>query len=156
MTHNEIMSLPSRDYATPGHTSLGKFKARGSHASPDAIGGYYGISWYSAFEDPETGERYKVYRIDGVYRSRGPYRFVCHLCGSDSNDADLCDAPGQPEGTYICYGGCRRQLEETGASRSSICIGCAGDGDAVLCDRYRGLQQIAGNGTCYHMKRGRR
>lgn len=41
--------------------------------SPDAIGGCYGIGWWSYFKDTTTGEVYRVYCSDGVNGGRGPY-----------------------------------------------------------------------------------
>ena len=46
----------------------------GVDPSPDAIGGYYGIGWYSYFRDRNTGEIYKVHESDGVNGGKGAYR----------------------------------------------------------------------------------
>ena len=46
----------------------------GVSPSSDAIGGYYGIGWYSYFRDGNTGEIYKVHESDGVHGGKGAYR----------------------------------------------------------------------------------
>ena len=50
-----------------------KDESFGVGASPDAIGGYYGVGWYEYFRDSKTGEIYKVSCSDGVNGGHGPY-----------------------------------------------------------------------------------
>jgi hypothetical protein len=45
----------------------------GSGPSSDAIGGFYGIGWWSYFKDATTGEVYGVHCTDGVNGGHGPY-----------------------------------------------------------------------------------
>lgn len=51
----------------------GPSEERGSDPSPDAIGGYYGISWWNYFKDASTSEVYRVRCTDGVNGGRGAY-----------------------------------------------------------------------------------
>ena len=74
LTHTDIVALPSKTYADPTHTSIGESESQGHMPSPNAIGGYYGIQWYCAFENPKTKERYKVHCTDGVYGGHGPFK----------------------------------------------------------------------------------
>jgi hypothetical protein len=66
--------VPSRNFADPLDLPVqGPDATRGHDPSPDAIGGYYGISWYTYYKDRKTDEVYKVYCTDGVNGGRGPY-----------------------------------------------------------------------------------
>lgn len=63
----DIMTLPLRQYAglTDRPVEM-KSETHGVDASPDAIGGYYGIGWHEAFRDRRTGELFRVFCSDGV------------------------------------------------------------------------------------------
>ena len=69
----QIRELPTRQFAEKTHTSLGSTDSWGINRSNEAIGGYYGIAWYEAFEDGQ-GVRYKVYCWDGINGGKLPYR----------------------------------------------------------------------------------
>lgn len=74
MNWREVGRLPRRKWATRGDAEISVDPCdRGHHASPDAIGGFYGMAWTEVFEDQKTGERYAVECYDGTYRSKGAY-----------------------------------------------------------------------------------
>lgn len=73
-SREEIRSIPSRRYANPGDSIIGESDfTDGAHPSPDAIGGYYGISWYTVLCDAKTGEKYCVRCSDGENGGKGLY-----------------------------------------------------------------------------------
>ncbi len=64
-----IRSLPSCRFAHPFDRRVkvdGDEQTHGVDASPDAIGGHYGMGWYEAFRCHKTGQIYKVHCSDGV------------------------------------------------------------------------------------------
>lgn len=62
----ESSEIKSRCYAGIFDQPIDSGEIRGADPSPNAIGGYYGISWCEYYRDTETGEIYKVYCSDGV------------------------------------------------------------------------------------------
>jgi len=67
-------SLESRDYADALDRPVkSDRKKHGVDASPDAIGGHYGVGWYEIFQDRKTGEQYQVHCSDGVNGGKGAY-----------------------------------------------------------------------------------
>lgn len=72
-SNEELKEIPNRLHADKSHEEMGEGPSRGCHPNSEAIGGFYGICWYSVFKD-ETGKLYKVYCSDGVYGGMGPYK----------------------------------------------------------------------------------
>jgi len=71
----EAKTAASRTYAGPFDITI-EFDT-GTHgvgASPDAIGGYYGLGWEEYFRDAKTGELYKVHCSDGEYGGKSAHR----------------------------------------------------------------------------------
>lgn len=67
-------AIPVRSFAGVFDIPIkGDSETRGCDPSPDAIGGYYGISWFSFFRDADTDEVYKVSCSDGVNGGKGAY-----------------------------------------------------------------------------------
>jgi hypothetical protein len=63
-----------RLYAHPfDRTTEGPADQHGVGRSNEAIGGYFGIGWYSYFLDHRTGERFRVHCSDGVYGGKDAY-----------------------------------------------------------------------------------
>lgn len=66
--------IVSRSYAHPFDRPVdGPPDQYGISPSPDAIGGYYGMGWYSYFLDHQTGERFRVRCSDGVNGGKDAY-----------------------------------------------------------------------------------
>lgn len=77
MTIAITSEVPTRQYAHVLDVQIpGPDEVRGCDASRDAIGGYYGIQWYSYFCDRTTGEIYKVCQSDGVNGGKSAYRDI--------------------------------------------------------------------------------
>lgn len=74
MSEIDISQLPRRHWAHPfDHAQPGESQTRGHDASPDAIDGYYGVSWLQAFRDHRDGKLYAVQCFDGTNRSKGTH-----------------------------------------------------------------------------------
>jgi hypothetical protein len=69
----EINKIPSKTWATEGDTLIGNTEYSGHDPSSEAIGGYYGISWYEVFQD-KNGELYVVRCYDGTNRSKPAHK----------------------------------------------------------------------------------
>ncbi|MFH1099210.1 MAG: hypothetical protein V1723_04835, partial [Candidatus Uhrbacteria bacterium] len=67
LPEEEIRKLPSRDraYCRPTDHSLGGTRYRTLSRFDGETHRDCGISWYDAYERPETGERFKIYDWDG-------------------------------------------------------------------------------------------
>jgi hypothetical protein len=73
-TRNRLDTMPVRQHAERADTELGGSEDHTAHdPSPDAIGGAYGVQWWTVFRCHKTNELYKVRCYDGVYKSKGPY-----------------------------------------------------------------------------------
>ena len=73
---SEIHKLPTRRYAHPFDRPIkieGNTETHGVDASPDAIGGCYGMGWREAFRCHKTGEIYSVHCSDGVSHSKSAH-----------------------------------------------------------------------------------
>lgn len=73
---SEINKLPTRRYAHPFDRPIkieGNTETHGVDASPDAIGGCYGMGWREAFRCHKTGEIYSVHCSDGVNHSKSSH-----------------------------------------------------------------------------------
>ncbi len=67
-------SVVTRIYAHPFDRPVeGLVDRHGVSPSLDAVGGCYGMGWYSYFLDHTTGERFRVHCSDGVYGGKDAY-----------------------------------------------------------------------------------
>jgi len=74
LTEEAVNRLPWRTWANRGDERVDAPPCnRGCDPSPDAIGGYYGMSWTEVFKDQQSGELYRVECSDGVNGGKGAY-----------------------------------------------------------------------------------
>jgi hypothetical protein len=76
MSEINIDRLPTRRYAHPFDRPVridGDEGTRGVDASPDAIGGCYGIGWREVYKDHRTERLYVVHCSDGVNHSKSAH-----------------------------------------------------------------------------------
>lgn len=76
MPNPSVRTLPSRQFAHPFDRPVkveGDEQTHGVDPSSEAIGGFYGIGWYEAFKDHQTGQLYIVHCSDGVNRGKSAH-----------------------------------------------------------------------------------